>query len=261
MNTTNNFEFGTEALLNELFKKDLNKTIDKAKNVKTNVKGDVKTFITPDLLKQTVNIIAGFIPNYTNKDKDMILINSVVDAVTCRDTMELHIKKAYKFIFGVEPKNFTLKSDNKHVVKEASKSLAKDIGIEVDKAIKITKNATSVISTQEQLKILNFFKSDILPKLEDIIREVNTYTKDKLPITSPEAMERLADKVLETEKKYKKTLEDKNITPTTDSAGDYNSFGEFLYSISNDFIKLTGVMRIWELLDRIINEIDKWGSD
>lgn len=218
---------------------------------------NIKTYVNENTLKQMVNILSAFLPS-DNKYIDFAKKSANMSNEELKREFNTSVIKSYRFVTGRDPKNF--RADIKNAsFKDSISLIASDIKLDLLNVYKSCEKATYTITKERALEILIFFEHEILPKLERLYEKVLLHNARNIGITIPEVLSRISWKT----KKQRKLLEDKlkreNINiDSIKSFSSYESFTDVLTTSIDEFISITRLDLIWEIFDKIINEIDSW---
>lgn len=251
---SNNNEISNESL-NELkgYIKTIKKVVDKTGNiVKKDIKSDRTTFITPEYLKRALDTFCAYEPDQGEREGDLALGHKVIDALFTKNFIIINVKKAYKFIFGKEPAD--LKDDD--TLKDTVKHISKNLGDEMTVIYNEAKKGARIVSANEQLKVITYLKEEVLPVFSRMYDKVLFFRSKDMPATTPELVSKVTDILEKNEKKNKKIVGKNKLSKG--SLGDYTDVGHMLSTIGDDFKRLTKYDKIFDIWDKIIDEIDRW---
>lgn len=227
--------------------------IESVKNIiQRDIKQDRESFITPEYLKRALDALSAFTP----EESDRKMLYKAIDIVFTKNFVIKYINQAYRFIFN-KPEDYL---DEKKDVKSHVKYISKEIGKEVDTLMEDTKTKGKIVAANEQIKIINYLRTDIMPVLEKYYKKVLFFKSEEDIEATPELVSNIVKKLEKTKRSkvkfIKKAGAQKDISKG--SAGDYTDGGSWLESVANDFKMLTHYDKIFTIWDKIISEIDKW---
>ena len=253
MNTN---DIGIEAnLLKSISSKSkrIQKNLDKVSDiVKRDIKTDRNTFITPEYLKRALDAVCAFTP----EDSDRGVIHKAIDVVFTENFIVKYINKAYRYIFN-KPDGYLKENTD---LKSHAKYISKEIGKEVDNLVEETKKKCKLVAANEQIKIINYLRSDILPAFEKLYKKILFFKEKEDVETTPELVSATVKKLEKVKRKNVKMLKNAKVQDkiSKGSVGDYADAKDWLSSAANDFKMLTHYDKIFTIWDKIIDEIDKW---
>ena len=229
------------------------KNIESVKSIiQRDIKQDRESFITPEYLKRALDALCAFTPD-DNEDKKFL--HKAIDVVFTKNFIVKYINKAYKFIFN-KPDDYLNESKD---VKTHVKYISKEIGKEVDTLMEDTKNKGKLVAANEQIKIINYLRTEVVPVLEKYYKKILFFKTEEVE-TTPELISTVVKKLEKTKRSKVKTLKKAGVQNdiSKGSAGDYRDGESWLSSVANDFKMLTHYDKIFTIWDKIIKEIDRW---
>lgn len=226
--------------------------IDTVKDiVKRDIKTDRESFITPEYLKRALDALSAFTPDEADKK----LLYKAIDVVFTKNFIVKYINKAYRYIFN-KPEDYL---DESKDVKSHVKYISKEIGKEVDNLVDDTKDKGKLVAVNEQIKIINYLRTEVIPVLEKYYKKI-LFFKDEEVETTPELISNIVKKLEKTKRKNVKILKKAGVQKdiSKGNAGEYIDGSSWLTTIANDFKMLTHYDKIFTVWDKIIKEIDSW---
>ena len=226
--------------------------IDTVKDiVKRDIKTDRESFITPEYLKRALDALSAFTPDEADKK----LLHKAIDVVFTKNFIVKYINKAYRYIFN-KPEDYL---DESKDVKSHVKYISKEIGKEVDNLVDDTKDKGKLVAVNEQIKIINYLRTEVIPVLEKYYKKI-LFFKDEEVETTPELISNIVKKLEKTKRHNVKILKKAGVQKdiSKGNAGEYIDGSSWLTTIANDFKMLTHYDKIFTIWDKIIKEIDSW---
>ena len=226
--------------------------IDTVKDiVKRDIKTDRESFITPEYLKRALDALSAFTPDEADKK----LLHKAIDVVFTKNFIVKYINKAYRYIFN-KPEDYL---DESKDVKSHVKYISKEIGKEVDNLVYDTKDKGKLVAVNEQIKIINYLRTEVIPVLEKYYKKI-LFFKDEEVETTPELISNVVKKLEKTKRHNVKILKKAGVQKdiSKGNAGEYIDGSSWLNTIANDFKMLTHYDKIFTIWDKIIKEIDSW---
>ena len=226
--------------------------IDTVKDiVKRDIKTDRESFITPEYLKRALDALSAFTPDEADKK----LLHKAIDVVFTKNFIVKYINKAYRYIFN-KPEDYL---DESKDVKSHVKYISKEIGKEVDNLADDTKDKGKLVAVNEQIKIINYLRTEVIPVLEKYYKKI-LFFKDEEVETTPELISNVVKKLEKTKRHNVKILKKAGVQKdiSKGNAGEYIDGSSWLNTIANDFKMLTHYDKIFTIWDKIIKEIDSW---
>ena len=122
-----------------------------------------------------------------------------------------------------------------------------------------TKNKGKLVAANEQIKIINYLRTEVVPVLEKYYKKILFFKTEEVE-TTPELISTVVKKLEKTKRSKVKTLKKAGVQNdiSKGSAGDYRDGESWLSSVANDFKMLTHYDKIFTIWDKIIKEIDRW---
>ena len=228
------------------------KNIDSVKNIiQRDIKQDRESFITPEYLKRALDALSAFTPD----EGDKKILHKAIDVVFTKNFVVKYINQAYRYIFN-KPEDYL---DENKDVKSHVKYISKEIGKEVDTLMEDTKQKGKLVAANEQIKIINYLRTEVMPVLEKYYKKILFFKSEEVE-TTPELVSTVVKKLEKTKRSKVKMLKKAGVQKdiSKGSAGDYQDGGSWLESVANDFKMLTHYDKIFTIWDKIISEIDKW---
>lgn len=226
--------------------------IDTVKDiVKRDIKTDRESFITPEYLKRALDALSAFTPD----EEDKRLLHKAIDVIFTKNFIVKYINKAYRYIFN-KPEDYL---DESKDVKSHVKYISKEIGKEVDNLVDGTKDKGKLVAVNEQIKIINYLRTEVMPVLEKYYKKILFFKNEEVE-TTPELISNVVKKLEKTKRKNVKILKKAGVQKdiSKGNAGDYTDGSSWLNTIANDFKMLTHYDKIFTVWDKIIKEIDSW---
>lgn len=226
--------------------------IDTVKDiVKRDIKTDRESFITPEYLKRALDALSAFTPD----EEDKRLLHKAIDVIFTKNFIVKYINKAYRYIFN-KPEDYL---DESKDVKSHVKYISKEIGKEVDNLVDGTKDKGKLVAVNEQIKIINYLRTEVMPVLEKYYKKILFFKNEEVE-TTPELISNVVKKLEKTKRKNVKILKKAGVQKdiSKGNAEDYTDGSSWLNTIANDFKMLTHYDKIFTVWDKIIKEIDSW---